>query len=252
MSVSACSDIGQKCFINTDTPGDLVFPGGLLHDTSKLEIKGHLFAIADGIGSEAQGKFASHLAINSLFEKYYGQQSGEDLLSELQNAVQYANTQLYLINATANEKSGAELVLVLVEGNQAIFANIGRCRGYLIHQGLVEQITHDHSLVQELIDAGKMTQKEARKSSIRNFLTCVLGGEETITPSWYRLQIVKGDTLLLCTDGLHNMVEDGEMASILRNNPDLDTAARLLIDLANERGRLDNISVMLVRIDGFE
>lgn len=252
LSVSAYSDIGQKCFINTDTLGDLVFPGGLLYDPQKLKARGHLFALADGIGSETHGKFASNLTVSYLFEKYYGQQSPEDLLSGLKNVVQHANTHLYLINATTNEKLGAELVLVLVEGNQAIFANAGRCRGYLIRQRIVEQITHDHSLVQELIDTGKMTQKEARSSSIRNFLLSSLGHTEVIEPGWYQLQIVKGDILLLCTDGLHNTVEDSEMASILRDNPDLDTATRLLIDLANERGAPDNISALLVRIDNLD
>ncbi|HEX2912934.1 MAG TPA: Stp1/IreP family PP2C-type Ser/Thr phosphatase [Chloroflexia bacterium] len=246
----ALTNVGRKRSNNQDYLGDLIFKSGRKYGPEKLEERGYLFAVADGMGGYAGGEVASELAITTLFEHYYNAPSSGDIANDLSEAVREANYQVHeTASSTGRNQMGTTLTLVLIKGNKAIFGNVGDSRTYLIRQGIPERVTHDHSLVQDQIDAGVLTPEQAEKSSIRNFITRAIGHRDEVESDLFERDILPGDILLLCSDGLHGLVKELEMGTIVATTPNLQEAAQQLVDMANERGGPDNISVMLIRVD---
>lgn len=213
-----------------------------------LQQRGHLFAVADGMGGHAAGEVASQLAIQTLFNRYYhGEWAGpkETLLA----AIAAANQAIFE-KAEANSAMhgmGTTLVVALYHPQHSLIANVGDSRAYLYRSGKITQITRDHSWVAEQVHSGVITEKEARHHPLRNVITRSLGNEPQITPDIFDLPPLPGDTLLLCSDGLSNLVQDKEMAGILRSYP-LDEAADRLLELALERGAPDNVTLVLIQL----
>jgi protein phosphatase len=145
---------------------------------------------------------------------------------------------------------GTTLALAWFQGDRVSIAHVGDSRVYRWRTGRLERLTTDHSFVQSQLSAGQMTSEEARVSRSRQLVTRVLGAEEQVVPDLGEHEVLPGDVYLLCTDGLHDLVGDGDIASALEVlAPNLDLAASTLIAMANDRGGRDNISVVVVRVD---
>ena len=202
------------------------------------------------MGGYAGGEIASQLAVTTLFEQYYNGPTTGDVGADLITAIRKANGQVHGEAQTDPNHSqmGTTLTLVLVKGNKAIFGNVGDSRTYLIRQGIPERVTHDHSLVQEQVDAGVLTPEQAERSGHKNFITRAIGHRDQVDPDLFERELQVGDVLLLCSDGLHGLVKELEMGTIIQTTPDLKEAVKQLVALANERGGPDNITALAVRI----
>ncbi len=246
----ALTHVGRKRSNNQDYLGDLIFKSGRKYGPEKLNERGHLFAVADGMGGYAGGEVASEFAITTLFERYYNGPSSGDIGSDLSEAIRAANLKVHSeASGSGRPQMGTTLTSVLVKGNKAIFGNVGDSRTYLVRQGIPERVTHDHSLVQDQIDAGVLTPEQAERSAIKNFITRAIGHRDEVESDLFEREIQKDDVLLLCSDGLHGLVQEIEMGTIVATASSMQEAAQTLVDLANERGGHDNISVLLVRVE---
>jgi len=203
----------------------------------------YLFAVADGMGGHAYGEKASRIAIMELKETIKRSQGKpEDLLKK---AFENANREILAYSNIVGAKMGSTLVACLLdEEGECIIANIGDSRAYIIDDDNVWH-TKDHNYVQELLNAKIIDEEDAKKHPMKSVLTRALGVEENIEPDIYRMKL-KG-TLLLCSDGLHDYVEDREIAEIVRSYEPED-ACRELIKLALERSE-DNITVIVVSLE---
>ena len=202
----------------------------------------HLYAVADGMGGHRAGEVASATAIESLRGAY---QAG----AELDQAVGEANAAVFA-KASANldmRGMGTTLTAVaLRDGHIALLGHVGDSRAYLMRDGGVTQVTDDHSLVEQLVREGRLSPEEALHHPQRAIITRALGVDPDVEVDTYRVDLRPGDRLLLCSDGLTNMVADDDIAAVLRRQPDSQRAAEMLVDMANEAGGDDNITVVVL------
>ncbi len=218
-----------------------------------LTLRGHLFAVADGMGGHAAGEIASHMAVETLFRTYYTDATtpGRDLNAALSAAIATANTAL-IQQAEANPAQagmGTTLVAALLHGRYLLVANVGDSRAYLFRHRQLTQITHDHSWVAEQLAAGVLTAEESARHPNRNVITHSLGPDRDPTPDLFHLTVQPGDRLLLCTDGLSNIITGAELTEFLASYPS-DQAADLLLDRTLERGAPDNVTLALLDLPG--
>ena len=207
---------------------------------------GFLVAVADGMGGHAHGEIASHLAVDILFDTYYAEPAA-DHEQALLKAVELANAAIFTQTQLRQASMGTTLVAALLYDASMILVNIGDSRAYRLRGGTIRQLTRDHSLVAEQVRRGLLSEEEARNSPVRNVLTRSLGPRPNPEPDLTETGIAPGDVILLCSDGLHGLVAPEEFVPIIEGN-DLTTAAQALIDLANARGGIDNITCVLVRV----
>ena len=221
-----------------------------------------LFVVADGMGGHAGGGTASRIAVETidreLRQARSTQGSALDARTALQDspvpeairaAVERACIAIY---SKAQEDPrlagmGTTVISLLMKEDQAFFAHVGDSRAYLIRGDLIQQISEDHSLVNEQIKAGMITPEEAKHSRYKNIITRSVGFEEEVQVDVMGLLSEPGDVFVLCSDGMANMMEDAEILHIVRHHP-LTEVPRTLVDLANERGGDDNITVIAVQI----
>ncbi len=217
---------------------------------AELQTRGHLFAVADGMGGHAAGEVASRLAIETLFRDYYTS-PWRDPKTNLTAAIGAANQRIFTQAATHSEMNGmgTTLVAALYLPERWLIANVGDSRAYLFRNGRIRQVTEDHSWVAEQARSGILSAEEAAHHPLRNVITRSLGNEEQVHPDFYALSAHPDDILLLCSDGLSNLVSEKEMAGILKSYP-LDDAAEKLVELALERGAPDNVTLILVKLVG--
>ncbi len=223
-----------------------------------------LLVLADGMGGHLGGEVASTMTVDTVIDQVQqklpslgtGQMdatSGFTLESVcLQEAIELANDKVYKKSNSDTELRGmgTTIVVLLFYDNRFSLAHIGDSRCYRYRGTKLEQITKDHSLLQELIDRGFYTPEEAKKSLNRNLVTKALGIDPTITPDVQEELVLKNDIYLLCSDGLTDLVEDEYISlTIKRFSDNLEEAAKQLITKANQNGGRDNISVILCRID---
>lgn len=145
-------------------------------------------------------------------------------------------------------RMGTTFTGILVLEDRLAVAHVGDSRAYLLRGGRLDQLTHDHTLVNELVDSGAMTREEAESSRLRNILSRALGGEERVVVDGRLVAAKAGDTLLLASDGLHGVVRDRDIAAVLLGERDLTRAATKLVERANDAGGPDNVTVVLIRI----
>lgn len=218
-----------------------------------------LAAVADGMGGHANGHVASKMALRALGAALAQGLSrapleGAETLTDdqvvnlLNEAVAAASNQVNQAEQFGLVDMGTTLCAALVVGPTAYLANVGDSRAYLVEQGAVQQITQDHSLVAQLVAKGELTPAEAQVHPKRNEIYRMLGFGRPSQPDFFTLQLQEGDTLVLCSDGLTNMVSDAELHEALSGPLELGAAAAGLIDLANSRGGLDNITLVAVRV----
>jgi protein phosphatase len=209
----------------------------------------NLFLVADGMGGHKAGDLASRICIDEV-TKQISKSAARTSVGVLEEAVQAANRRIYRCSQESVEQNGMGTTLVgaTVEGNMAYIVNIGDSRLYRM-QDQLQQITVDHSLVEEMVQSGEIPKEEMRTHPNKNIITRALGTDEVVKPDYFGVNVEKGDVLLLCSDGLTNMVDDKEIEKTIKNNiEDMKLVGESLVRQANEAGGKDNISVILVRL----
>ena len=221
-----------------------------------------LLVLADGMGGYRAGEVASEIAVlliasiitQAMQDEFHKELDTSDLLPEsymLKSAVEQANAAIYQVSLDEPQCAGMGTTLVagIFTNNKLVVGHIGDSRMYRLRDAALVQLTEDHSLVQEQMNAGLITKEQAQTSSNKNLVTRALGIELEVELELQELEVEVGDIYLLCSDGLSDMVSDAEIAATLREaNGNMTHAANRLIHLANEYGGVDNISVMLAII----
>ena len=207
-----------------------------------------LFAVADGMGGAQAGEVASKLAAAALEDTDAGSAGGEERVVAL---IQEANRRVYeRSNADpAASGMGTTITVALVEGTTVTFGHVGDSRAYLVRDSVMEQLTDDHSLVNELMKSGKLSPEEAETHPQRSVITRALGTDPAVDVDVFVIEAKENDLFLICSDGLTTMVGDEDILELLeRHHDDLDRAAKSLVAAANRAGGEDNITVVAFTI----
>jgi serine/threonine protein phosphatase PrpC len=208
-----------------------------------------LLAVSDGMGGADAGEVASALVVESLRRAM--QEAKGDWDEMTKKAVERANREVWdAARAPGRKGMGATVTAVCFRGTHAYIAEVGDSRAYLIRDGRVRQVTRDQSFVQYLLDAGALKPEEAEKYPMKNVVLQAMGQSPDVQVALGRLELRRGDRLLLCSDGLSNMVKAPEMREILDSETTLDAGCKKLIEKANERGGEDNITVVVAAVEG--
>lgn len=246
----AMTDVGRRREHNEDSYLTIHFERCHLDKTESLAI----LAVADGMGGHTAGEVASKLCL---------QVFGSHLLNAIQDWVNFgepewhealksaaveANRQVFAEAQVMRNNMGTTLTVAVLCGNKAFFANVGDSRSYLLQGGKLKQITKDHSLVQQYVDAGLITPEQARWHPQRNIITQAIGIEPKVQVDTFEATLQRGDLVLVCSDGLVDMVEDSEIERVLLSEPNLAAAVQKLIKIANEAGGDDNITVAIAKV----
>jgi len=216
---------------------------------------GWLFALADGVGGHDDGEVASRAAVEHLITGFRNAPRNEALGGLLTRLVQAANLCVYEAGKRASvggTPMATTLVVCALRYDRAAVAHAGDSRCYLIREGLATLLTRDHTVANEQLKLGILSAKVAAFSPNRHVLVRSLGSDLFVNVDLAEHQVLPGDVLLLCSDGLHNSVEGSEMAAVAGHGAHLDAAARRLIELANDRDGGDNITVSIVRVRDVE
>jgi PPM family protein phosphatase len=203
-----------------------------------------LFAVADGMGGAQAGEVASKLAAAALEDTDSGSSSGQERVVSL---IQEANRRVYArANADpATSGMGTTMTVALVEGQVVTIGHVGDSRAYLVRAGSLEQLTEDHSLVNELLKSGKLSPQEAETHPQRSVITRAVGTDPDVEVDAFTVDALEGDVFLLCSDGLTDMVDDDGILDVVeRYHDDLDRVAKSLVSAANRGGGEDNITVI--------
>ena len=207
----------------------------------------NLFAVADGMGGHNAGDYASSHAVRILVDEIR-EDTDYNPVKVIRHAIETANTEI-IEQAQKDEKlrgMGTTMVVATIVGQYAYVANVGDSRLYVVDKQL-RQITRDHSLVQEMVRMGEITAEEARNHPDKNIITRALGAERTVDIDFFDLKLEPDSTILMCSDGLSNMVEDSEIEKIILNQTEeLPQKGERLLREANQNGGKDNIAVILV------
>jgi protein phosphatase len=201
-----------------------------------------LYAVADGMGGHRAGEVASATAIETLQDAYLGGQ-------RLEQAVAAANAAVFAKGAgdASMRGMGTTLTAIALQGDStALLGHVGDSRAYLMRDGSVTQVTDDHSLVEQLVREGRLTPEEAHNHPQRAIITRALGVDSEVEVDTFRVDLKPGDRLLICSDGLTNMLSDDTIAVTLRRHADPQQAADILVDMANQAGGDDNITVVIL------
>lgn len=232
------TDIGRKRKLNQDAVYTSEQPVGNLKN---------LFLVADGMGGHNAGDYASKMTLETMVEHIAGSRETNPA-KILEDAIAAANT---LVRNVAGqnpelEGMGTTVVAASCEGETLHVANVGDSRLYIIREGKIHQVTRDHSWVEEMVRRGGLGREEARNHPDKNIITRAVGAEDTVKIDFFTVGLEEGDMILMCTDGLTNMLEDEEILNILKISRDIVEMAEELVRAANEKGGRDNISVILI------
>ncbi len=239
MRATAVTDIGKTRAVNQDYVYTSVDSVGCLPN---------LFIVADGMGGHKAGDTASRFTVETV-KRLISESEQTDAISVINQAVKDVNV-LLIEKASETEEyygMGTTLVMASIFDNVLKVANVGDSRLYVIDDNIT-QITRDHSLVEEMVLAGKLSKSEARTHEKKNVITRAIGGEEEVDPEMFSIDLKEGSKILMCSDGLTNMLEDSDILSIVKRYADIEEAARKLVDKANDNGGRDNISVIIVEL----
>jgi PPM family protein phosphatase len=237
-AAAAVTDRGRKRSSNEDAFGFSVDDG--------------VYVVCDGMGGAAAGEIASSLAVDEVLRRFSCRTEAVPLPQAVEQAVSAANQAIYS-RAQRNHKlngMGTTLVGLVVEERRIWVVNIGDSRCYRLRSRRIEQLTLDHSLVEEQVRSGRMTPAEALRSPFRNIITRVLGTQSQVTPDIVELETEPDDVFLLCSDGLTRELPDRTIESLLGLDLPLEQLCELLVDTAKKAGGHDNITCILVRAEG--
>lgn len=222
-----------------------------------------IFVVADGMGGHAAGEVASRLTVESIQEFIAGTEDDHDNTwpfgynnrysvdgNRLSTAVERANEKVMraVVNRPELKGMGTTVVAALFDEKRATLVHVGDSRAYLYRDSELRRLTDDHSWVQEQVNAGILSEEEARSHPLKNVVTRALGGGAHVAVDLIEIPVGDGDRFLLCSDGLTGMVSDEEITEALSSSRSLEQIVRGLIDLANERGGVDNITAITVEV----
>ena len=247
--IGMLTDVGQVRTVDEDSilAADLSF--GVNSESSKFL----LLAVADGMGGHAKGEEASKIALNAIARAVI-----PDLLNNtpftkiLEKGIQNANQDILDYTAKNPEASGmgTTSVCAVVKDNQIHLANVGDSRAYRVSDDEICRVTKDHSYVQALIDEGEITEEQAREHPRKNEITRAVGIMPSIEVDTMKLTLDSDESFLLCCDGVIAHLSDDDIHKIIRDSPDPQTACQEIVDMANERGGSDNISLIILSSEG--
>ncbi len=240
--LAVLSDVGTDRPDNEDACGHYVESDG----------SAALFVVADGIGGYEGGEVASRMAVEITLEAYRESPPAWGPAKRLQRAVQRANIEIHNRALTVPElrRMGTTLTAVVVDGGMLHAAHVGDCRLYLVRAGRIAQISKDHTVVAERVRMGLMSAARARGHPERSVLSRSVGHELIVAVDRISMPLVQGDHLLLCSDGLYNVLEERELARLVREGDSAEAACRALIDAANALGTADNLTAAVFRMNG--
>ncbi|AFS78686.1 protein phosphatase-2C [Gottschalkia acidurici 9a] len=243
MFICACSDIGKVREINQDSY--------FYFDDEKLPI----FIVADGMGGHKAGEIASNLAI-SVIKEYY-EKNKENIINGEMFVPKFINESIDLANEEiikeANEDEslkgmGTTVTMGIMFEKDIYVGHVGDSRAYLLRDNKLIQLTHDHSLVGELLRSGSITKEEAFNHPKKNIITRALGTNSNVNVDIVTKEVTTKDIIILCTDGLTNMVSEERIVDVVNNTENMTDSCNILANTANELGGIDNITIMIMRI----
>jgi PPM family protein phosphatase len=238
-TAAAVTDRGRKRPSNEDAFG--------------FSVEAGVYVVCDGMGGAAAGEIASSLAVDEILRllKERKPESESPLPGAAETAVTAANEAIFS-RAQRNHRlngMGTTLVVMATQDQHVWILNIGDSRCYLMHKGKLQQLTLDHSLVEEQVRLGRMTPREALHSPLKNVITRALGTQSQVTPDIFELEAEPGDLFLLCSDGLTRELPDNTIETLLNGEMPLEALAAQLVEAAKKAGGHDNITCMLVRAE---
>lgn len=237
MKAFAITDVGRTREINQDYLFTSENPVGTLPN---------LFVVADGMGGHKAGDVAARFAVETLVHCIESQKEELNPLRVLQSAIETANEQLY--DKAQNDETltgmGTTIVAAVIKEDMLYVANVGDSRLYVLGEEII-QITRDHSLVEEMVRRGEIKREEARNHPNKNIITRAMGTSRKIVADCFE-EALDGRKILMCSDGLTNMLTDEDIKIILDQSGNLEEAGKQLVDIANKNGGMDNITVVLV------
>jgi serine/threonine protein phosphatase PrpC len=219
---------------------------------------GSLFMVADGMGGAAAGEIASAMATEVVLQeldarwRHAAEHDSETFARAIKAATETANARIhrYATEHPENRGMGTTATIAGLLADTLYLAQVGDSRAYLVRNGVAQQITKDQSLMQKLVEAGELTAEEAEVSERRNIILQALGPEPVVKVDLTHQQVRRDDVLVICSDGLSGQIRTADIARVVEEEPDLVNVCKQLIDLANEAGGPDNITVIAVRFDG--
>lgn len=237
LKACAITDIGRRRKLNQDS---------VFATEEQLGSLPNVFLVADGMGGHNAGDYASKCTVE-IIVRQIADSKEQDIVTILTQAINAANRH---IRQKSNEEAdlsgmGTTVVAATVQGTTLQVANVGDSRLYVIGEQ-IRQITRDHSLVEEMVRMGELPREEARVHPDKNIITRAVGAQDTVEIDFFEVELQEGDMILLCSDGLTNMLEDEEIQSILEERRDITRTAERLVEAANENGGKDNITVILI------
>ena len=226
-------------------------------DACFVMLPNKVYVVADGVGGSNAGEIASRTAVNEI-AKYINAHPMSDtdttnkyeIVSYLQGCLDAANDEIFRLSHKYAENSGmaTTVVIVCALDNKAYITNVGDSRAYLYRQGNLVQLTEDHTYVNTLVKAGILSKEQAEQDERKNMITKALGAESTVEPDFFQVEIMKDDVFIICTDGLYDEVENGEMIEVLTENESMSDVCSELINRANTNGGRDNITVISLKV----
>ena len=214
------------------------------------------FIVADGMGGHAAGEVASEMAVRIIAQDLgsFRGLSPDDAATRMIQAIRDANAAIYERTLSEHDKRGmgTTTTVLVLHANRYLLGQVGDSRGYLMRDGVFHQVTKDHSYVQEQVDAGYLTPEQARSHPYSNVITRCVGASGDVTPDLFSGVVRPGDVFLLASDGLTGMLEDDVLAAVLQGDGTPEKWVDRLVGEANRRGGLDNITVIIVRVDTVE
>ncbi|MFU0826658.1 MAG: PPM-type phosphatase domain-containing protein [Lachnoclostridium sp.] len=240
MKSYSITDIGERRRVNQDY---------VFCEENRIGGLPNLFIVADGMGGHNAGDYASRFSVKVFTERIRTTKE-KTPIGMIADALQYTND---LLLEEANAKNdlhgmGTTFVVATIIESMLYVANVGDSRLYVIRDG-IKQITEDHSLVEEMVKTGEIERKDVRFHPNKNIITRALGAGSQLTPDYFEVQLEKDDIVLMCSDGLTNMMDDKDIMDIVQAYPDnLEMMANTLVKKANENGGNDNISIILVKL----
>lgn len=219
------------------------------HNEDSLIVRPPLFAVADGMGGHEAGEVASEIAVDVLAQLAPEHPDGDALAQ----AIVEANHEIIRasFDGRGREGMGTTMTAAMLEGERLVIAQVGDSRAYLLHLGKMQQLTRDHSLMADMIEAGKITPEAARVHPQRSVITRALGSDPNTTADIYEINVQAGDRLLLCSDGLYSMVTDSQIETVLKRTSDPQLCAAQLVNEAIGGGGHDNITVIVADVSGY-
>ena len=218
-------------------------------DFAPARERGHLFIVADGMGGHNAGEVASSQAAEIVYQRYYAD-ADPDIHRSLDNAIRWANAALYQQAQTeaARMGMGTTLTAAVITKNALVVAHVGDSRLYLLHDGKLEQVTQDHSWVEEQVQRQVLTRAQAEDHPQRNIITRALAAAPDVQVDHFDRDLTVGDAVVLCSDGFSTEVQQAQIVPVVTQAQSADAAVRSLIGRANANGGHDNISVAVIRL----